>query len=119
MRALVYTEARDLVVCEVPTPRAAPDEVVVRVEAAGICASDVHGIRSRSERRTPPLIMGHELAGRVVELGDAAPGDLLGARVVVNPQVTCGSCPWCRSGRENICGHRSLIGGELDVRIRA
>jgi threonine dehydrogenase-like Zn-dependent dehydrogenase len=112
MRALVYTESRELVVRDVPTPLAGRDEVIVRVEAAGICASDVHAIRSRSERRTPPLIMGHELTGRVVEVGDAAPRDLLGARVVVNPQVTCGDCRWCRSGRENVCGHRSLIGGD-------
>ena len=111
MRALVYTESRDLVVREVDAPVAGAGEVVVRVDAAGICASDVHALRSRSERRTPPLIMGHELTGEVVEVADREAPDLLGARVAVNPQVTCGDCWWCRSGAENICCRRELIGG--------
>jgi threonine dehydrogenase-like Zn-dependent dehydrogenase len=111
MRALLYTDSHDLVVCEVDPPRATDDEVVVRVEAAGICASDVDGIRSRSDRRAPPLIMGHELTGEIVAAGGVRGRDLIGARVVVNPQVTCGDCRWCRSGRENLCGRRDLIGG--------
>jgi L-iditol 2-dehydrogenase len=111
MRALVYTESRDLVIREVDPPGAADDEVVVRVEAAGICASDVHGIRSRSDRRAPPLIMGHELTGHVVAAGGLTGQQFLGARVVINPQVTCGHCRWCRSGQENVCAQRELIGG--------
>jgi 2-desacetyl-2-hydroxyethyl bacteriochlorophyllide A dehydrogenase len=110
MRALMYTESFDFEIQEVELPRPARDEVVVRVDAAGICASDVDGVTSRSPRRTPPLIMGHELTGEVVEAG-AAGADLIGRRVVVNPQVTCGDCLWCRSGRENVCGHRELVGG--------
>lgn len=111
MDALLYTESFDFEVREVAMPQPGPDEVLVRVEAAGICASDVDGVSSRSPRRTPPLIMGHELTGAVVASGGPAGEHLLDARVAVNPQVTCGDCQWCRAGQENACGRRGLIGG--------
>jgi threonine dehydrogenase-like Zn-dependent dehydrogenase len=111
MHALLYTESYHLEVREVVPPKPPADEVLVRVEAAGICASDVHGVLSRSPRRTPPLIMGHELTGEIVGAGGQAGEHLIGTRVAVNPQVTCGDCRWCRSGHENICGRRDLIGG--------
>ena len=111
MQALLYLPSYDLEVREVPFPRPRGDEVVVRVEAAGICGSDLHGVATRSERRTPPLIMGHELCGEVVAAGGPAGETLIGTRVAVNPQVPCGDCLSCRSGRENVCAHRGLIGG--------
>jgi L-iditol 2-dehydrogenase len=111
MQALVYMTSHDLEVREVPSPQPGVDEVVVRVEAAGICGSDLHGVASRSPRRTPPLIMGHELSGEVVAAGGPAGELLIGARVAVNPQVPCGDCLACRSGRENVCARRGLIGG--------
>lgn len=111
MQALLYTASFDLEVCDVEPPQPATDEVLLRVEAAGICASDVHGVHSRSPRRTPPLIMGHELTAEVIATGGPAGEQLLGARVAVNPQITCGNCQWCRSGRENLCSQRGLIGG--------
>jgi 2-desacetyl-2-hydroxyethyl bacteriochlorophyllide A dehydrogenase len=111
MQALLYLPSYELEVQEVPSPRPAGDEVVVRVEAAGICGSDLHGVASRSPRRTPPLIMGHELSGEIVAAGGPAGEPLLGTRVAVNPQVPCGDCLACRSGRENICARRGLIGG--------
>ena len=111
MQALLYLPSYGLEVREVPCPRPDGDEVLVRVEAAGICGSDVHGVASRSPRRTPPLIMGHELTGEVVAAG-APPGErLIGTQVAVNPQVPCGDCRSCRSGRENVCARRELIGG--------
>jgi 2-desacetyl-2-hydroxyethyl bacteriochlorophyllide A dehydrogenase len=111
MQALVYTQSYDLEVREVERPEPGDDEVLVGVESAGICGSDVHGVASRSLRRTPPLIMGHELTGQVVAAGGPSGESLLGRRVAVNPQVPCGDCRACRSGLENICGRRGLIGG--------
>jgi L-iditol 2-dehydrogenase len=111
VRALVYTVAHQLQVCEIGVPRPADDEVVVRVEAAGICGSDIHGVASRSERRPPPLVMGHEFVGEVVRPGGTAGADWVGRRVAVNPQIPCGNCEVCRSGRENVCGRRGLVGG--------
>jgi 2-desacetyl-2-hydroxyethyl bacteriochlorophyllide A dehydrogenase len=111
MQALLYLPSFELEVREVECPRPAEDEVVVRVEAAGICGSDLHGVASRSPRRAPPLIMGHELCGEVVSAGGSAGERLIGTRVAVNPQMPCGDCLVCRSGRENVCTHRDLIGG--------
>jgi 2-desacetyl-2-hydroxyethyl bacteriochlorophyllide A dehydrogenase len=110
VRALVYTLERTLDVLDVETPLAGEGEVVIRVERAGICGSDVQGVATRSPRRAPPLIMGHELVGRVVD-GTAGSEELVGRRVAVNPQVPCGRCLSCRSGAENVCQHRELVGG--------
>ena len=111
MQALLYTTSFELEVRAVPSPQPAGNEVVVRIEAAGICGSDLHGVASRSPRRAPPLIMGHELCGEVVAAGGPAGEPFIGTRVAVNPQVPCGDCLVCRSGRENICSRRELIGG--------
>ena len=98
-------------VVETPIPRPAPGEVLVQVASAGICGSDVQGVATRSPRRRPPLVMGHEFAGTVVEASPEVTPGLVGRRVAVNPQVPCGACLVCRSGRENVCAHRELVGG--------
>jgi 2-desacetyl-2-hydroxyethyl bacteriochlorophyllide A dehydrogenase len=110
VRALVYTLERTLDVLDVEAPEPGEREVLIRVERAGICGSDVQGVATRSPRRAPPLIMGHELVGEVV--GAAAGSEhLVGRRVAVNPQVPCGLCRSCRSGLENVCQNRELVGG--------
>ena len=111
MRALLYRPDFAFEVVETPIPRPAPGEVLVQVASAGICGSDVQGVATRSPRRSPPLVMGHEFAGTVVEASPEVTPGLVGRRVAVNPQVPCGACLVCRSGRENVCAHRELIGG--------
>ncbi|RMH41752.1 MAG: galactitol-1-phosphate 5-dehydrogenase [Alphaproteobacteria bacterium] len=103
MKALVSEGPRQLSVRELPDPVPGPDEVVVRVERVGICGSDVHAYLGHDERRPPPIVLGHEAAG-IVETG---PGR--GRRVTVNPLVTCGRCPACRAGRDNLCPERQII----------
>jgi 2-desacetyl-2-hydroxyethyl bacteriochlorophyllide A dehydrogenase len=110
MRALVYTLERTLDVLDMEAPVAADGEVLIRVERAGICGSDIQGVATRSPRRAPPLIMGHELVGEVTAAGCGEEA-LVGRRVAVNPQVPCRACLNCRSGSENICQHRQLVGG--------
>src|SRR3954465_4811230 len=110
MQALVYLPSYELELREVERPSPAVDEVVVRVEAAGICGSDVQGVATRSPRRAPPLVMGHELVGEVTSAAAGAEA-LVGRRVAVNPQVPCRACLACRSGSENICQRRELVGG--------
>ena len=73
MRALVYTLERTLDVLDVEAPVAADGEVLIRVERAGICGSDIQGVATRSPRRAPPLIMGHELVGEVVAAARRGP----------------------------------------------
>ena len=74
MKALVLREYMKLVYEDVPTPEVAADEVLVKVEACGICGSDVHGLDGSTGRRQPPLIMGHEAAGTVAGRGPVGSG---------------------------------------------
>ena len=104
MKALVYTGPHAMEVRDVadPTP-AASDELLIRVEACGICGSDMHAWHGHDDRRPAPLVLGHEAVGTIVE------GDRAGTRVAVNPLVTCQTCEHCLSGRENLCFTRQII----------
>lgn len=100
MRALVYTAPRTLEIQDLPRPVVQPGEVEVSVEYAGICGSDMTGFLGHSPRRKPPLVLGHELVGR---LGN-------GQRVVANPLISCGHCTACLSGCQNLCDSWRLLG---------
>ncbi len=104
MKALVYTKADEVVYRDEPDPVPSEGQVLVKVAASGICGSDMHAYHGHDPRRVPPLILGHEVAGTVTS------GELKGARVVINPLMTCGSCTYCESGRTNLCPKRELIG---------
>ncbi|MDQ6621046.1 MAG: alcohol dehydrogenase catalytic domain-containing protein [Pseudomonadota bacterium] len=104
MKALVYTAPGTMTYREEPDPIAQPGEVVIDVEAVGICGSDMHAYHGHDPRRVPPLILGHELAGTILGGGAA------GRRVTVNPLITCGHCEYCSTGRDNLCAHRTMIG---------
>lgn len=103
MKALVYEGVEQVVHREVPDAVPEFGEHLIRVEAVGICGSDMHAYLGHDARRPAPLILGHEAAGVII----GGPRD--GARVTVNPLVTCGGCPACRSGRENLCPNRQII----------
>jgi L-iditol 2-dehydrogenase len=103
MRALVYTAPNELELREEPEPVPVEDEVLVQVEAVGICGSDMHAYHGHDSRRPAPLVLGHEAAGRVVT------GPHAGKRVTVNPLVTCGTCDYCESGREHLCRSRQIL----------
>ncbi len=88
---------------QVPDPSPAAGEQLIRLEAVGICGSDMHAYLGHDERRPAPLILGHEAAGTIVGGADD------GKRVTINPLVSCGACAACQSGRENICPAREII----------
>lgn len=102
MKALVCTGPEKLEILERDDPAPGPGELLVRVESAGICGSDMHAFLGHDERRPTPLILGHEIAGVL------ANGQRAGERVTVNPLVTCGACAACTSGRENLCPDRQI-----------
>jgi len=104
MKALVYTAPNEVVYRDAPPPSRAERDVLIRIEAVGICGSDMHAYHGHDPRRVPPLILGHEVAGVIVE----GPG--AGRRVTVNPLITCGACEYCRQGRDNLCAKRTMIG---------
>jgi L-iditol 2-dehydrogenase len=84
--------------------------VLVRVEACGICGSDVHGYDGSSGRRIPPIVMGHEAAGTVAAIGAGVTGYAVGDRVTFDSTVYCGACAWCQRGDVNLCDNRQVIG---------
>jgi L-iditol 2-dehydrogenase len=110
MKALVLKEYRQFAVEDFPVPALQPDEVLVRVRACGICGSDVHGMDGSSGRRIPPIIMGHEAAGVIAEIGSAVSGWENGDRVTFDSTVSCGECWYCRRGEINLCDNRRVLG---------
>ena len=110
MKSLLLSEYNHLELAEMPLPAVGPDEVLVRVEACGICGSDVHGYDGSSGRRIPPIVMGHEAAGTVAAIGSDVRGDAEGDRVTFDSSVYCGKCAFCVSGDINLCDHRQVIG---------
>ena len=106
MKALVYTRPMQVEICDLATPPLQADNVLVRVRACGVCGSDLHGFLGKSSRRVPPLVLGHEFSGDIVQGGS-------GAAVAVYPLLCCGHCRYCTSGRENICPARRVFGLDL------
>lgn len=111
MKALVLRKELELVVEEVPRPALrTPDDVLVRVRAAAICGSDVHGLDGSTGRRRPPIVMGHEASGEIVETGAAVSGYKPGDRVTFDSTEWCGRCFHCRRGEVNLCDGRRVLG---------
>jgi len=100
MRALVYTAVKTVAMDDVPRIPAGAGEVEIKVAAGGICGSDMSGFLGHSRRRIAPLVLGHELVGRLAD----------GRRVVANPLVSCGRCRACLAGAQNLCSTWRLLG---------
>ncbi len=106
-----------LVLDEVPVPTPGPGEVLIGVEAASICGTDLHIHRWdewSSERVKPPLTLGHELCGTVVALGSGVSDVEEGAYVSAESHVTCGVCFHCRTGRAHMCERTRILGVDRD-----
>lgn len=99
---------------EISPPRPGPGEVLIEVAAAGICGTDLH-IFHDEFRSNPPVVLGHEVAGKVVELGRGTEGVEAGWRVTSETyHSTCGRCRYCRDGRMNLCPQRRSIGSAVN-----
>ena len=110
MKALVYVAPERMEIQEIPEPPPAAGEVLLKVGAAGVCGSDLHGFLGHSERRKPGLVMGHEAVATILELHPSVRGWRRGQRVCFNPLLTCGSCRACLEGRQNLCPTWTLFG---------
>ncbi|WP_345431429.1 zinc-binding dehydrogenase [Actinoallomurus vinaceus] len=99
MKALVFTAPSVVELCTVDEPSPDAGEIVLEVATAGICGSELHGVRTPGFR-TPPLVMGHEFAGTTSD----------GRRVAVNPIISCGRCDLCVRGRGHLCRDRAILG---------
>lgn len=116
MRAMVFEKAgQPLVPRTLPVPRPGPGQILIRVHACGVCRTDLHIIDGELTRPKLPLILGHEIAGVVVQPGPEVDRFQVGQRVGV-PWLgyTCGVCPYCRSGQENLCDQPRFTGYTID-----
>lgn len=110
MKALLLSEYKKLELTDMPVPTIGAEDVLVKVKACGICGSDIHGYDGSTGRRIPPLVMGHEAAGEIVEAGANVKGWKLGDRVTFDSTVSCGRCYFCQRGEINLCENRQVLG---------
>ncbi len=113
LKAAIYEGPRKLAFKEVPTPNIGEGEALVRTRAVGICTTDIHIYEGKLPIAKPPLIMGHEASGDVVEIKGESKISV-GARVVIEPCLHCGRCEACLSGTYNVCFHRKHLGIDVD-----
>jgi 2-desacetyl-2-hydroxyethyl bacteriochlorophyllide A dehydrogenase len=105
MKALVYTAPNEIQFQDVaPAQMLSDDEVVLKIDAVGICGSDMHAYHGHDPRRKPGLVMGHEFSGESVQ------GAYFGKRFTGNPLIACGACEYCLQGRSNLCSNRTMVG---------
>ncbi|MBK1832850.1 zinc-dependent alcohol dehydrogenase [Roseibacillus ishigakijimensis] len=110
MKALELSAPSRFTVVERPDLQPGPGEVVLAVQACGICGSDLHGMDGRTGRRIPPVVMGHEASGVIAALGPGVDDWQVGDRVTFDSTVWCGECGYCRAGRVNLCDQRQVVG---------
>jgi L-iditol 2-dehydrogenase len=113
MHQAILVEAHEFSVQDSQTPTPGPDEILVAVEAVGICGSDVHTYHGANPVIKPPLVMGHECAGTIAQAGSATalqPGQ----RIALEPDIPCGECAYCREGQTHMCTNMRFVGGLSD-----
>ncbi len=109
MKAVLYDAPRSYTVTDIPVPDVGPREVRIQVKQVGICGTDLH-IHNGDFNAVFPLIPGHELVGVVDALGDEVTSFAIGEHVSVNPNIYCGSCDYCLSGRLILCSDAKGLG---------
>src|SRR4051812_30968759 len=110
MTAVRLHSAEDLRLDEVPIPDAAPGEVLIRVHRCGICGTDLHIAKGNFPAPNLPLVLGHEFSGTVASIGDGVSDITAGDRVVVDINISCGHCYFCRRGQKLFCPRVAQLG---------
>lgn len=103
MKAAMVTGKEEVSIRDVERPVPAADEVLIRVRTAGVCGSDLHLFHGTHAFRKPPAVLGHEVAGDIVEIGAGVTKFKVGDRVTVEPHRGCGTCEFCKQGLVNLC----------------
>lgn len=115
MIAAVFRGPGDLEVAEIQTPEPGPGEVLVEVGANTVCGTDVRILRGQKTRGIgKDVVLGHELAGHVAEVGRGVAGYEVGAPVALAPVIACRRCYFCKRGMENVCANKKIVGNILD-----
>lgn len=110
MKALVLTDYNHFALQDLPVPTPGPTDVLIRVQAVGICGSDVHGMDGSTGRRVPPIVMGHEASGIIAELGASVQGWSVGDRVTFDSTVYALDDWYSRRGQYNLSDGREVVG---------
>jgi L-gulonate 5-dehydrogenase len=113
MRAVIMNAPHEIETGAWETPRPKSGEVLISVNAAGICAGDMYFFLGKNPYAMYPQICGHEVAGTIIELGDSVTGLTAGTPVVIEPFLGCGTCYPCRAGKPNCCANLRIIGVHL------
>jgi L-iditol 2-dehydrogenase len=114
MKAAVVHGKNDIRIEEYPTPQAGVGEMVVKIKASGICATDIKTLLGQGLPKELPTILGHEVVGEVHQLGTGVTGFDLGERVAVYPIAVCGECYYCKRGRHNLCEKEFGLGHGIE-----
>ena len=101
MKAIVFEGPNRVSIQEKPIPKLEDGDILIQVDLCGVCASDLAAIRGEVTDYSPPVVLGHEVAGRVVETKH--PSVKVGQKVSVNPMITCGDCQYCRADLDKYC----------------
>jgi 2-desacetyl-2-hydroxyethyl bacteriochlorophyllide A dehydrogenase len=110
IRRIVVNSFEDIIVEHIPAPEPQAGEVLVRSTVVGICGSDMHAAHGRHPFMSLPFRPGHEVVGVVERVGTGANSELVGKRVVIEPNLACGVCTQCLAGRYNICAKLDVFG---------
>ncbi len=115
MKAIKIISPYDLQIIEIPIPKISNDkEVLIKVKAAGICGSDIHIYHGTSPVATYPRVIGHEVVGEVIEIGNDVRKLKIGDHVTIDPVISCGDCYPCSIGRGNVCVSLKVRGVHVD-----
>jgi 2-desacetyl-2-hydroxyethyl bacteriochlorophyllide A dehydrogenase len=114
MRRILLNAPGEFIDLKVPRPVPTPGQALVRVQRVGVCGSDFHALAGRHPIYTYPRVLGHELAGEIVEVPDNARGLQPGDRCAIEPYMSCGQCRTCTLGRTNCCEQLRLLGVHVD-----
>jgi len=112
MRAVVY-DGENINFTEKPLRPIVPDEVLLKIAVCGVCGTDIKIVAGQSHA-TPPVVLGHEYCGHVIEKGAKVSGLSIGDFVVVDPNIACGQCQYCRRGQVNLCENLKALGVDID-----
>ena len=109
MKAAIYQGIGKMEVQEIAKPRVEPGCLLLKVKSCAICGGDLRTFRYGHAAIKPPIALGHEIAGEIVEVAADLNGFSVGERVIVAPAIGCGSCSYCLSGWQNMCYTRKTI----------
>ena len=110
MKVAVVTKPYEVEIQDRPIPPIGDHDILIQTAYAGICGSDLHLYKGTHAFRKLPASLGHEISGTIVRIGEKVSALRVGDRVTVEPQITCGKCAYCRSGRQNLCENKVVPG---------